>query len=302
MFRFILRRFVFAVLLVFFVASAAFVLTHLAPGDYFTDFGAGAETRARAERAAAGFDRPLPVQYASWLGRAVRLDLGTSLKFQRPVFDLVWPRTLNTAALGVCAVCIATLFGIPLGLFTATTDAGLLRAMVRAVSSALLALPSLVTAVLLVALAARLGWLPPPGVGLRNMILPTIALALPAMALMERTHSHALRRTLDEPFLLAAIARGVPRGTVLWKHAMRGALVTTLSTFAVVAGTLLSGSFAVEMVADWPGLAQLTADALRARDPFLLCGCVGAAAAVLAGVVLLGDLLQFWADPRVRPS
>jgi peptide/nickel transport system permease protein len=133
-----------------------------------------------------------------------------------------------------------------------------------------------------------------------NLIVPALALALPAAAVIERTHSEALRRVLDEPYLLAAAARGVPRRLLLWKHAMRGALNETLTSYAVIAGAVLSGSFVVEIVADWPGLGQLTADALRARDPFLLCGCSAAAALILAGVMLISDLLHLWIDPRLR--
>jgi peptide/nickel transport system permease protein len=298
--RFVVRRLVFAVVLVFLVASAAFVLTHLAPGDYFTDFGPGAERRARTERAAAGFDRPLIVQYGAWLGRAVRLDLGTSLKFQAPVRDLVWPRTLNTAALGVVALCLATAWGIPLGVLTATGTGGVLRRAVRVVSSTLLALPSIVIVLGALAAVSRAAWLPPPGPHMANLIVPALALALPAAAVIERTHSQALQRVLDEPYLLAAAARGVPQRVLLWKHAMRGALNETLSSYAVIAGAVLSGSFVVEIVADWPGLGQLTADALRARDPFLLCGCSAAAALILAGVMLISDLLHLWIDPRLR--
>lgn len=300
MLAFVLRRIAFAIVLVFLVASASFVLVQLAPGDYFTDFGPGAERRARAERATAGLDRPLPVQYAWWLSRAVRLDLGISLKFQRPVRELVGPRALNTALLGVCALVLATLLGIPLGVFTGTGDAGLLRASVRATSSALLALPPLVVALALTAAAARSGWLPPPGLQLSNMLVPAIALALPVAAVIERTHSQAIRSMLGELYIRAAVARGVPHSLVVWKHAMRGALGTTLGSYGVLAGALLSGSFAVELIADWPGLALLTADAVRARDPFLVCGCAAAAAVVLAGAVLLSDLLHLWVDPRVR--
>jgi peptide/nickel transport system permease protein len=298
--RFVVRRLVFAVVLVFVVASAAFVLTHLAPGDYFTDFGPGAERRARAERTAAGFDRPLFVQYGTWLGRAVRLDLGTSLMFQAPVRDLVWPRTLNTASLGMVALCLATAWGIPLAVFSATGTGGVLRRAVHVASSTLLALPSIVIVLGALAAASRAAWLPPTGPHLANLIVPALALALPAGAVIERTHAAALRRVLDQPYLLAAAARGVPQRVLLWKHAMRGALNETLSSYAVIAGAVLSGSFVVEIVADWPGLGQLTADALRARDPFLLCGCSGAAALILAVVMLISDLLHFWIDPRLR--
>ena len=302
MLRFVLRRVLLAAVLVLGLASAGFLLTQVAPGDYFTDFGPGYARRARVERSAAGFDRPLPVLFASWLARAVRLDFGQSLKFQRPVRDLVWPRVLNTAALGVCALTIATLFGIPLGVFTGSGDTGIFRTWVSAISSVLLALPTLFLVLALMAVLARFGWLPPPGVRALSMLPPALALALPAMALIERTHSHAIRRTLREPYILGALARGVPVSTIVCKHAMRVALNTTLGTFGLAAGSLLSGSFVVELIADWPGLAALTADALRARDPFLLAGCVGAAGGVLAAVVLFADILHLWVDPRLQQT
>ena len=302
MFAFVIRRAAFAILLVFFAASAAFFAVHLSPGDHFTEFGPGGVRRAHAERVAAGFDRPVVVQYWSWLSHAVRLDLGTSLKFQRPVRELVVPRTRNTLLLKISSLTVATLVGIPLGVVTAMRDRGLLRSLIRASSSAVLALPPLVVALGLTAVAARSGWLPPAGLSFSNMVVPALALALPIAALLERMHSQAVRHTLAEPWLQAAIARGISRRLVTWKHAMRGALGTTLGVYGVLAGGLLSGSFAVELIADWPGLALLMAEAVRARDPFLVCGCAAAAAMVLAGVILVTDLLHFWADPRVaRP-
>jgi peptide/nickel transport system permease protein len=301
-FVFLTRRVAFAAVLVVVIASAAFLLTHAVPGDYFTDFAPGGTRRASAERAAAGFDRPLLHQYASWLAGAVRLDLGTSLKFGQPVHALVWPRAKRTALLGLCALLLATIVGIPLGVCTGARWQGTGRRLIRGISSVLLALPSMVVVLALLAIAARLGWLPPPGTGLANLLLPALALALPASAFIERTHSHAMHRALEEPCILAASARGVPRQRLVWKHAMRSALSATLATYAVTAGALLSGSFTVELVADWPGLAQLTAEALRARDPYLLGGCAAAAAGVLATVVLVTDLVHYWADPRLRQS
>jgi peptide/nickel transport system permease protein len=299
---FLSRRVAFAAVLIFVIASAAFLLTHAVPGDYFTEFAPGGTRRASAERTAAGFDRPLFDQYASWLAGAVRLDLGTSLKFGQPVHALVWPRAKRTAMLGFCALILATIVGIPLGVCTGVRSQGNGRGLIRAISSALLALPSMVLVLALLAIAARLGWLPPPGAGFANLLLPALALALPASAVIERTHSHAMRRALEEPCILAASARGVPRQRLVWKHAMRGAMNATLATYAVTAGALLSGSFTVELIADWPGLAQLTAEALAARDPYLLGGCAAAAAAVLAIVVLITDLVHYLGDPRLRQS
>jgi peptide/nickel transport system permease protein len=299
--RFVLKRLAFAVVLVLVVTSASFVLVHVVPGDYFTRFGPGADLRAHAERAAAGFDRPLPVRYAEWLGRAMRLDLGTSLKFQQPVAPLVMRRAMNTALLGTCALVAATLLGLSLGVFTGSGDRVGHR-LVGMASSATLAIPPLVWSLGTTALTARLGWLPPAGLRLSNLVVPAIALAVPAAAWVERIHSRAVRRALHAPHILAARARGIASIRVLWLHASREAMGTTLSTYGVLAGTLLSGSLVVETIADWPGLGMLTADALRSRDLYLVCGCSAAAALILAVTILACDLLHLWADPRLRAS
>ncbi len=299
MLRFVLRRLAFASLLVLVVTSLSFVLVRVAPGDYFTEFGPGGDRRARAERAAARLDRPLVVQYAEWLSRAVRFDLGTSLKFQQPVTVLVARRAAATVLLGSCALVLATICGITLGVFTGAGE-GAFRSAVRAASTAVLAVPPLVISLALTAMAAHSGWLPPAGLHLPNMVIPIAALAVPAAAWIEQVHSQAIRRTLSAPHILAARARGLTRARVLWKHASRDALGTTLSVYGILAGSIMSGSFAVELVADWPGLALLTADALRARDPFLVCGCSAAAAGLLVGAILVADVLHVWVDPRLR--
>jgi ABC-type dipeptide/oligopeptide/nickel transport system permease component len=165
---------------------------------------------------------------------------------------------------------------------------------------ALLAVPPLVGALALMAIASRTGLLAPPGANAANLIVPALALALPLAAVVERLQSQAIRGALGERYLQAAIARGVPRDRVIWVHALRGSLGAVAGVYGVVAGTLLSGSFITEIIADWPGLGLLMADGLRSRDIFLISGCAAAVSLLLAVAILLSDLLHAWADPRVR--
>ena len=300
---FLLRRLAFAVLLVVGVASASFALVHLAPGDFYSEFGPGTDqARLRAERHAAGLDRPFLEQYGAWLGRAVRLDFGRSLKFQRPVSDLLGERTRNTAILGGVALVLATVLGVPLGVFTGSRRGGFLPELVRALSMALLAVPPLVGVLALTALAARSGWLAPGGANASNLVVPALALGLPLAAIIERMQAQAIRDALGARYLLAARARGVPRGRLIWKHALRASLGPIIGVYGVIAGTLLSGSFVVEIVADWPGLGLLMADGLRARDIFLVSGCAAAVSVLLAVAILISDLVHLWIDPRVREA
>jgi ABC-type dipeptide/oligopeptide/nickel transport system permease component len=301
--KFFVRRAAFALLLVIGVASASFALVHLAPGDFYTEFGPGAdEAGARAARAAAGLDRPFVRQYADWVSRAARLDFGRSLKFQRPVSDLLGERTRNTAALAAAALVLATALGVPLGVFTGTRRGGLLRHLVRALSMLLLAVPPLVGALALTALFAHAGWLAAGGATAANLVVPALALALPLAAIVERMQSQAMRDALGERYLRAALARGIPRRLVIWKHARRAALAPLAGVYGIIAGSLLSGSFVVEIVADWPGLGLLMADGLRSRDIFLVAGCAAAVSVLLAIAIVLSDLLHLWLDPRLRAS
>lgn len=318
MLRYLARRAVFAAALVAVASSAALLLTRLAPGDFASELlgtGAGAETVAR-ERARYGLDKSFAAQYAEWAGRALRLDFGTSLRYRRPVSELLRQRGANTALLALVALGLASLLGLPAGILTGSRRSGPLRAALRTVSLVLLSLPSLLTSLLLVLLAARTGWLPIGGMtsadaadlgsGARladaiwHLVVPAVALALPLAAMIERVQSQAMAEAIDRPYILAALARGVPRRRLVWRHALRPALAPVASTYGFVLGSLLSGSFVVEVVTAWPGLGLLMYEALRSRDLYLVAGCAAAGAAFLALGTFLSDLALSWLDPRLR--
>jgi len=317
--RYLARRLVFSLLLVLVVASAALVLTRLAPGDITAEqvgTGVSGKTLA-ADRVRLGLDRPLALQYLEWLGRAVQLDFGTSLMYGRPVAGLVAERARNTALLAVVALLVATLIGLPLGV-VAGSRRGVVPALIRSGSMLALSLPSLVSSLLLVFVAARTGWLPTggmtalePGAGgwfagvvdlARHLVLPAAALALPLAATIEQLQARAISDTLREPFVMAALARGVPASRVLWRSALKPALRPVTAIYGLIFGSLLSGSFVVEIVTSWPGLGRLMFDALRSRDLYLVAGCAAAGGAFLALGGLLSDLALAIVDPRLRGS
>lgn len=316
MLRYLLRRLVFAAFLVFAVSSASLLLTRLAPGDYASGtLGIGASDQAREQlRARYGLDRPLAAQYWDWLARAARLDFGRSLAYDRPVIDLIPERAANTAILALSALLLATLIGLPLGIMTGTRHGGALVGAVRAASVLLLSMPPLLTSLLLVFLAARTGWLPIGGMRsldgtkaggaaldlLRHMVVPVLALAMPLTAMFERLQAQAMSEVVGQPYVLATLARGVPRARVVWRDALKAALRPIASIYGIVVGTLLSGSFAVEIITAWPGLGRLMLDALRARDVYLVAGCAAAGSVFLAAGTLLSDAALAAVDPRSR--
>jgi peptide/nickel transport system permease protein len=310
---FLVRRLLLAILLVFAVSSAAFLLTQLAPGNYWVEnrgLGGSAEARAAAE-ARLGLDRPVPEQYVRWLGRVARLDFGESFMYARPVTDLVPERAANTAVLAIAALVLATLAGLTFGTLSASASRAWLTRSIETASLLLVSTPPLLTSVVLVWLAARTGWLPiggmrsmgggwAPGDVAAHLVIPVMALALPVAAVFERLQANALSDTFAEPFVRATAARGVPRARLVWRDAMRPALRGIASIYGVVFASLLSGSFVVEVITSWPGLGRLMFDALRARDIHLVAGCATAGAVFLAVGTLLSDVASAILDPRVR--
>ncbi|HEX2446415.1 MAG TPA: ABC transporter permease [Vicinamibacterales bacterium] len=297
--RRVFRRLGFATLLVLLVSSSALVLARLAPGDTTDAFDARTPEQIAEDRRRLGLDLPLHEVYGQWLARLIRLDLGTSLKYQRPVSELVGERSANTALLASTALALATVVGLPLGVFTASRRRGLIPPLVRAGSVAALSAPPLLTSLALVLLAARTGWLPIGGIGtVWHLVIPALALALPAMGTLERLQAGALSETLHERFMVAAVARGVPDRSLLWRHAFRASLAPVLGVYAIIVASLFSGSFAVEIVTSWPGLGRLMFDALIARDIHLVAGCAVAGSCFLAAGSLAADAALAWADPR----
>lgn len=306
-----LRRAAFAAVLVLLVSSSALTLARLAPGAD----GIGSDDAViAAERHRLGFDRPLLEQYVGWLVRCVRLDFGESLRFRRPVSSLLRERAGRTLLLGMSALLIATLAGLPLGVFTGSR-CGAPAALARGASILVLSVPPLVTSLVLLVVAARTGWLPAGGLPnipdtagaltaavltLRHLALPALALALPIAATLERLQSRSMADALAEPCILAAAARGVSKRRLIWRHALRLSLKPVLAIYGIIVGSVLSGSFVVEIVTGWQGLGDLMYEALKARDLYLVAGCAAAGSISLAAGILLSDVALAAIDPRIE--
>lgn len=312
-----MRRLLLALLLVWAVASAAFVLTLAAPGDgtFGDDRAQPAEVRALA-RQRLGLDQPLAVQYGRWLWGAVRLDFGQSSLYARPVGDLLRERVVNTAILATAALILAGAIGIGLGVLTATHEGTPFARLARALSALFLSIPPFIGSLVLVLVAARTGWAPIGGMSsadaapwwerwldlARHLPVPALALALPLAATLERVQAESLGSLLVQPFVVATRARGVPERRAIRRHAWPVSLGPVLGLYGLMIGSLFSGSFAVEAVTAWPGLGRLMVNALLARDLFLVAGTAAAGAGCLAVGTLVGDIVHAAIDPRVREA
>jgi peptide/nickel transport system permease protein len=315
--RFLLRRVLFAVVLLVCTSSAALFLTRLAPGDVTAQLGPTASlTDIESTRVRFNLDRSPVSQWLLWAGRAVRLDFGDSFLYNRPVGPLVIRAAGNTAVLALAALAIATLAGISFGIMTGSRPGSQAATLVGGASLVGVSLPPLLTSLLFVFIAARTGWLPPGGMSSAgasdlgwtgwaldvgwHLPLPSLALAVPIAAVFERLQSQSMSDAVQQPFVIAAIARGVPRRDVILRHAWPVSLRPLCAVYGLVIGALLSGSFVVEYVTQWPGVGRLMYEALRARDIYLVAACAAMGACFLAIGTLAGDLLLAAADPRVR--
>lgn len=298
---FLARRTLAAVVLVLVVSTSAYVIARVAPGDETTaDELAGVDPQTIAiKRARLGLDDPLPVQVGRWFAGMMRFDLGESSYYQRPVSALVVERGLNTAQLAALALVLATLLGVPLGVWTGAYPRHVLSRVVVPVSLALVACPPLVAALGLMLFAVSTGALSiVPGA----VMLPAIALGLPVAAMLERLQSQATHEAMQAPDLVAAAARGIPPSRLVWRHAARQSLRPVLGVYGIIVGSLFSGSLAVELVTSWPGLGRLLYDAVLASDVALVAGCAVAGAVCLAVGNLLTDVLRVVVDPRASES
>ena len=298
---FLARRIAAGVVFVLLVSSSALVLARLMPGDATTELvlaGVDRET-IDAAQTRLGVDRPASSQLVGWLAGIARLDLGRSSRFNQPVAGLVGSRAGRTAGLAALALIVATLAGIPAGILSGAYPGRWFSRAVALSSTVLLSCPPIVAVFGLLLVAANTGWLPlSPG----SYAVPVLALALPIAAGLERLQSQAVADAMAAPDLSAAVARGVPRGRLVWVHAARQSLRPVLGVYGIVIGGLFSGSLAVEVVTSWPGLGRLTCDALVARDLYLLAGCALAGAACIAIGSVVADVLRALADPRVRDA
>ncbi len=317
--HFVIRRIAHGLVLLIGVSILSFVLTQLAPGEFFQEMRLdpriSPETIA-AMRVRYGMDQPLPVRYLRWLESVLKGDLGFSFAYNSPVTSLLWPRAVNTLILTVPATLLAWMIAIPLGVWSAANRGRWLDRLSAAGTSSLLAIPDLVLALALLLVAVRTGFFPTGGmhaVGFADLaplarlrdlalhfLLPGAALVLITLPVLVRHVRASMIETLDAPFVRTALAHGIPRRRVLWRHAFPPAVNPMISLFGFSFGALLSASLLVEVIMSWPGLGPLVLEAILARDIYLVIGAAMFTTAFLLAGNFVADLLLFAADPRIR--
>jgi peptide/nickel transport system permease protein len=316
---FVARRLAEGAVVVFAVATLVFVLLQAAPGDPLTIVGerVAPETLDRLRRSF-GLDRPVPEQYARYLANLARGDLGMSLSQHRPVLDALADAMPNTLLLAAAALLVDFVLGIAIGAAQAwrrhtRTDAALSLVTITLYSTPVFWLGL----VLLVVFGQGLGWFPTGGATdpiahaslpaggrlldrLHHLVLPALTLGLAAAGYTARHQRSALLEVLGQDFIRTARAKGLRARTVLLRHALRNALMPSITLAGLAFPVLLSGSVLVESVFSWPGMGRLAAEAIARRDYPLVTGAALLAAVMVVLGSLLADLAARTADPRLR--
>jgi peptide/nickel transport system permease protein len=309
---YVLRRLLALVPVMLVVATVAFVLMQLAPGDPASVLAgpyASAEDVARL-RAGMGLDRPLPVQLGLWYWRLLRGDLGDSIFLRRPVLQAIGERAEPTLLLTACATLVAVLAGVPSGIVAARRHGRLADQALMVLALLGASVPNFLLGLLMILVfAVWLGWFPVAGYvplegglarTLRSLAMPAVALGLVQSALIARITRSAMLDVLREPYVVTGRAKGLAERAVVYKHAFRNAMVPTLTVVGISFAVLLGGAVVVEQVFNIPGVGRLVVAAVSRRDYPVVQGVVLVVGGVYVLVNLLVDLAYVLVDPRIR--
>ncbi len=304
MIRYISIRLLFALPALWLILTMVFLLAHIVPGDPVAQMlGEGARAEDLTQlRHALGLDLPLPVQYGRYLGGVLHGNLGESFRFQQPVLKVVAEHYPATLELAIVALLICALIGIPAGVLAAHKRGERTDHAVGVLTLFGLSVPNFALGpVLILFFSVVLGWLPVSGRGgPSHLILPAFTLGAALAAILTRMVRTSLIEELSADYVRTARSKGVSESGVLFRHALRNALIPILTILGLQFGTLLAGTIVTESIFSWPGIGRLAVQAIGARDYPLLQGCILLIAGSYVFVNLLTDLVYALVDPRVR--
>ena len=307
--RFIIRRFAFSLASIVVATFAVFMLSRAA-GDPLllyanSGYGLTAEGEA-ALRKRLALDRPIPVQYALWLGRTLKGDMGETILDRKPVSRIVTQRLPSTSHLGATAFFLSFLVGIPLGILSAVKRGTLWDYIGRFLALLGQAVPSFWLGLVLILLFAVHWQIFPAALrgdgiwDVKHLVLPTITLSAGGFAFYMRITRTAMLEVLDSEYVRLARAKGVSNNGVIWKHAFKNALIQPLTGMTLGLTFFLTGSVLVETIFAWPGMGNMAITAVNNNDFPLLQGAVFFFTILFVGMTFITDLLYAYIDPRIR--
>jgi ABC-type dipeptide/oligopeptide/nickel transport system permease component len=304
MFRFLATRVLYTLPVVWLVVSIVFLLIHMVPGDPIQQMlgESAAAADIQAARHAYGLDLPMSRQYLNYWKGVLHGDLGQSLRFNQNVGSLIAERYPFTLKLTLASLLVALALSIPAGVRSARRRN---RWDDRAISFASLlglSFPNFALGpVLILFFAVNLGLLPVSGSGtLAHLVLPAITMGGALAAILTRMVRTSMLEELGQDYIRTARAKGLPERTVVYRHALRNAMIPVLTVIGLQFGALLAGAIVTETIFSWPGIGRLTIQAINTRDYYLVQGCILAIGLTYVAVNFLTDLLYSAFNPRIR--
>ena len=297
--KYLFRRLLQLIPLLIGVSLISFFIMHLAPGDptaLFIDPNVKPEELMRV-RANWGLDQPVYIQYFVWLKNAVLLDFGRSYTTGQPVMAEIAERLPMTLLLMIPSFVLTLLITIPIGVISAVKKNSWFDNLFTVLSFAGMAIPTFWLGLMLMLLfSVQLHWLPAVG----NIVLPLITMTIGSLAGLTRYQRAAMLEILNQDFIRTARAKGLPERIVIFKHALRNALIPTVTILGLTLPDLFGGAFIIETIFAWPGMGRLGVQSIFQRNYPMIMGIVMFSALLIVLGNLLADLGYAWVDPRIR--
>lgn len=286
------------------ISFFAFFILHLTPGDpALIMLGEHApQEQLDNLRRTLGLDQPLPVQYVNWLARAVRLDFGRSLRSNALVISEIANYLPNTAQLAGTAVFVSVLIGIPIGIISATKPNSLLDNVTMVGALAGVGMPAFWQGIMFILIfSVTLGWFPSSGKmgGAAYFVLPTLTLATVSTASIARMTRSAMLEVIRQDYIRTARSKGLSERRVVYKHALRNALIPVVTIIGLQAGALMTGAVLTETIFAWPGIGRMIVEAIRQKDFPVVQGVLMTFAVSYALINLFVDILYAYLDPKI---
>lgn len=312
--EYLIRRLLQSVLVIFLITVLTFLLIHAAPGGPTqVMLGPGLSPAAfEQQKHNMGLDQPIPVQYVKWVGNLVRGDFGYTFKNHIPVADLLWPRLANTVILMGAAWLLTLIIALPWGIYNSTKEYGLSDQTASFISYLGFAMPTFWFGILLQQwLSLSLDWFPLSDMHSRgnegsiadlfmHMVLPVSVLSLGFLASYIKYARASMLEVLDQDFIRTARAKGVKERKVVFKHALRNALIPIITILGLDLPILVGGAALTENVFNWPGMGRFYVEAANSREYSVLMAITVVTALVVVIGNLLADILYAIVDPRVK--
>jgi ABC-type dipeptide/oligopeptide/nickel transport system permease component len=304
MLRYLALRLLYTLPVIWLVVSLVFLLIHLVPGNPILQMlGEGAPAAdIQAARHAYGLDAPLGQQYLHYWKGVLRGDLGPSLRYNQNVGRLIAQRYPYTLQLTIAALVVAIVLSIPAGVRSARRRNRWDDRALSVISLFGLSFPNFALGpVLILLFAVDLGWLPVSGSGsFAHLVLPAITMGSALAAILTRMVRTSMLEELGQDYIRTARAKGLPERTVVYRHALRNAMIPVITVLGLQFGALLAGAIVTETIFSWPGIGRLTIQAISNRDYYLVQGCILAIGLTYVGVNFLTDLVYSAVNPRIR--